>query len=566
MIYRVSDPSSDYSRCRPYFHADQEPIFLPASDFTVASGASTVIKGLIERLPTEQVEHEAYFSSVELSDQRQIFWQAETHEIELRAAAGEIARLVEEEGYRYRDVSVILNRSDFKNREVRQIFALADVPVFLNLEGEMLRESVPRIILGALQIIRNGWQVDDVLTYLRNRLVCPDAVKVDLLETFWLKRGLRYKNIWEDERYDSLEDQSTSFLMLWRDQYLTPILKLEESIAPLRSCDEFAEKILVFMQELDLENKVNDLLDAYQSAGQESEAELLAKSWNGIYKILCMLIQTGADIELDLEAFYQIILSGIDRMQSEVVPSLLDQVMVGSSVQMIGNPCKVLFILGMDQDSFPSSGVKESLIKDLDRQQINKMLSIELPDIRENQMVRNRFIVSQFIDQPRERTYFSLNGHLKPSYIYRTLYTGRTDCQYLAAFIQTLDDPRLYIPDEARHFIVAVNRGEINLEWTEDAAKFLNTDAAKQWKKIIKRTYLLDPEAFEQALSKEPIPDLGQCRSVKIPEVILKSHHDLMSVSRLERYAGCPYAYYVDYVLALKNETWGNLHLSTQAY
>ena len=140
--------------------------------------------------------------------------------------------------------------------------------------------------------------------------------------------------------------------MLWRDQYLTPILKLEESIAPLRSCDEFAEKILVFMQELDLENKVNDLLDAYQSAGQESEAELLAKSWNGIYKILCMLIQTGADIELDLEAFYQIILSGIDRMQSEVVPSLLDQVMVGSSVQMIGNPCKVLFILGMDQDSF----------------------------------------------------------------------------------------------------------------------------------------------------------------------------------------------------------------------
>ena len=30
-----------------------------------------------------------------------------------------------------------------------------------------------------------------------------------------------------------------------------------------------------------------------------------------------MLIQTGADIELDLEAFYQIILSGIDRMQSD---------------------------------------------------------------------------------------------------------------------------------------------------------------------------------------------------------------------------------------------------------
>ena len=41
----------------------------------------------------------------------------------------------------------------------------------------------------------------------------------------------------------------------WRDQYLTPIFKLEESIAPLRSCDEFAEKILVFMQELILKTK-----------------------------------------------------------------------------------------------------------------------------------------------------------------------------------------------------------------------------------------------------------------------------------------------------------------------
>ena len=100
---------------------------------------------------------------------------------------------------------------------------------------------------------------------------------------------------------------------------------------------------------------------------------------------------------------------------------------------------------------------------------------------------------------------------------------------------------------------MGVVHGEIEL--AVDAA--LEKEA---WQSLIERTYKADPAAFNHMLTKRSWPDLGSKRPVAIPTVLLQTYSgkgEDMSVSRLERYAQCPYAYFVDYVIGAQRREEG---------
>ena len=261
--------------------------------------------------------------------------------------------------------------------------------------------------------------------------------------------------------------------------------------------------------------------------------------------VLKELIHILGEEQITFERYSKILKMGFESSHLGAIPGTADQVIMGDTDRSRSHKVKAVFIIGLNDGSFPSNHKDEVFIDDQDREML-KSQGIELAKGTTEQLYDDQFNIYKAFTTAEEKLYLS--------YV-----SSDAEGKSLRPSIMLNKIKRMF-PTLKEESDVVERKSEILLKYTTfdellvQLRKFQEGEEIdKIWFQIYRYYQNYEPEKLQQslqALQYKNVPGkLEQTNLEKLYGNTLKT-----SVSRLEQYEACAFSYYLKYGLKLKEK------------
>jgi ATP-dependent helicase/nuclease subunit B len=303
------------------------------------------------------------------------------HEVEL--AAGKILQLVREQGMQFREISVILRETEGYEHLLRYVFDHYKIPYFLDIRRPIGQHPLTRLILSAVGAMAGDFDSEWILRGLKTGLTnCPNDV-ADRMENYVQANGIdgegwqrewKYKleliGVEEDQPEAGGEAFDLRTLNKYRRELIKPMEKLERFWGKERESEqEFSIEILLeglmeFLRELEVAKKLSDLaiLDDSDQTGQIHQQIL-----NVVSELSDQLRITLAGEMISLGKFLTILTESFSELSVGVIPSNVDQVLIGTIERSRHPAVRASLVLGFNEGKWPSPLEEDVMLTDRER-------------------------------------------------------------------------------------------------------------------------------------------------------------------------------------------------------
>ncbi len=464
---------------------------------------------------------------------------------EIENAAGEILRLADEKKYRYRDIGIICDMSIY-GEGIRRIFADYEIPCFIDQKRAISGSSMVRYVLSAIETIKSNMKYDDVFSYLKTGLSDIDRETVEKLENHVLERGIRgslWSKPFDVDRLEFGDVLEEARIKLW-GRFSTFKAKMEKA----ENIRGFVEVLYEFLVLGEVENKTESFVEKLIQEGDFEYASEYSQIWNIIMEIFDQLIEVGGDEKTDIATFVEILKSGIESYEVGIIPSTIDQVLVGGLKRTRSHRVKALFVIGINDRVIPSVVEDAGIMLD---EEIRVMQSKGLPVTMDGdtRVDEERFALYNAMARPTDFIWFSYaladaeGQSLRPS-----ILAGRLK-QLFPEMDETGDNmgPRpertFRAPKAAYgHVVESIRR------YIEEHRPMTETERAMA-------SWIRESPYFEsdfKTTSKALFHDNKEWKLGREVAACLYGRPFHSSSSRIERYYRCPFQHFVTYGLRPK--------------
>lgn len=463
---------------------------------------------------------------------------------EVRGACILIKRLVLEQNYSYRDIAVVTGEletyGDFFEREA----ATYDIPVFIDRTRGILLNPFLEYIRSALRIVLQNFSYESVFHYLRSGLADFTMEETDLLENYILATGIKGRKKWGELFTRNATEQINELRARLYGQ-MTPLLQKQET----------ASGYVKALYEFIVAGRIQEKLLTFEEQFRADREEERAKEYAQIYRLVMELLNQIEGLlreeAMTLQEFADILDSGFAEIEVGTIPGGVDRVIVGDMERTRLNQVKVLLFLGVNDGNIPRNANKGGIISDIDREFL-KDSDIELAPTPRQQMFTQRLYLYMNMTKPSERLYLSYarissdGKTLRPSYLIDTV-KALFPCAYQGNLMEGKEsvterimgkkDALPYVAEELRERAQGRAGGMTDEEFFSLCRIYWEDSAFRgQMEKLLQAAY----EHYEHK-------PLGAMIARMVYGTVLEN-----SVSRLERYAACAYAHFLQYGLNLK--------------
>ena len=467
---------------------------------------------------------------------------------EMLYVAREINRLVREEGYRYKEIAVVSGAVETYGNYVKSIFGKYHIPYFLDQTKEVIFHPFIEFIRATLEIVTHDFSHESVFRFLRCGFVDIEEEDIDLLENYILSTGIRGKKCWENRflrvpRNKSLlvGEKDLDFVEGLRKQ----IFDLLEPVVDTFSKDEEGNYATVLEQCMSIYQMVVTL-DVEQKLAKKEEEYLLqneqvkAKEYEQIYRIVIELLDKFVtllgDERMDVESFSEVLDAGFEAAKVASVPPGFDSVIIGDIERTRLNGIKVLFFVGVNDGTVPKTAGRGGILSQYERIMLKEM-DIELAPGAREQVFIQKFYLYLNMTKPSKKLYLSYadvdadGKTLRPSYLIGVM----------KHLFPQISEKKLFELEK-----------EVNWS-TFDAAMdyFIHGQKDEKWYALAKVFLEQDKEKAEELLQASYMHYTDEPISKIVAEAIYGNKIE-GSVTRLEKYAKCAYAHFLEYGLLLK--------------
>ena len=483
-----------------------------------------------------------YQKRMEETDEIQIF-SMKTPKEELVWAARKINELVQNQGYRYRDIAVVSGNMEGYANYVEGVCGKYHIPYFLDATKEVLFHPFIEFVRAILEVLQQDFSYNAIMRLLRTNYCNLSQDEVDRLENYLLATGIRGKKMWrnrwlrlpKNEKVYDLEMLETLRQRLWED--FAPMV---EVFARKSTVEEQIKALYEYIVSLDVEKQ---LAEREQELLAEDE-QAKAKEYSQIYQVVMDLFQKcvsvlGKDV-LATEELVEILDSGFEAAKVAVIPPGYDSVTIGDIERTRLNHVKVLIFLGVNEGIVPKSVNQGGIISQYERDTLEEAEINLAPGAREQAFIQ-KFYLYLNMTKPSRQLYMSYSRvdnegkALRPSYLIRTMLRMFPNMQ-----VQELDDLELTLNastmESAKDYLIA---GERTPEWYALAKCFMESEDEK-----VRENSKAVLDAFYHRYYHDPI-------SHRVAEAVYGKNIE-GSVTRLEKFAQCAYAHFLSYGLHLK--------------
>lgn len=454
----------------------------------------------------------------------------------------------------YRDIAVVTGSMEVYGKLLEEEFQKFGIPVYLDHTRGILGTAFAEYVRSALQIPLQDFSYESVFHYLRTGLTGFLPEEIDRLENYVRRFGIRGKKRWSSmfvnrEESRAGEEADTGNLMACNEMRE----RIMEQLAPLLSVGKTVGERVRALYDFLVQNGLQQKLADWQ-ARFEAEGDLpRAKEYGQLYALLIDLLDQInsllSDEEIDAREFADILDSGLSEIAVGTIPQNVDRIVAGDIERTRLKQVRVLFFLGVNDGNIPKGIGSGGIISDIDREFLQQS-SWELAPTPRQQMYIQRLYLYLNMTKPSEQLYLSYalvgsdGRSLRPAYLIR--------------LVQKLF-PRLEVEYPEREPVAK------QLAGSRDGMRFLvdylREYAARRLDEADTRTLYTFYHCYRREEScREEVERLAQTaffryEGERLSALVTRALYGSVlqnSVSRLERYAACAYAHFLQYGLALK--------------
>jgi len=482
---------------------------------------------------------------------------------EIEACARDIVRLCRDRGMRYREIAVVTGSLAGYENLIEVIFAEYGIPCFIDRKMDIANHPLVRLILSMLDIFIENWSYEAVFRYLKTGLTGIDQDSIDRLENYVLACGIRGSRWTEeqewrmvpglipDEKGPESEKTMLDDINRIRAQVLAPLMEFRNKTRRRKKASEFCESLYDFLCTLGVPERIEDSIEGFRKSGNLNLANEYSQVWNIVMEVFDQAVEVMGDETFGIERFANILKIGFSEYKIGLIPASLDQVLVGSIERSRSHEIKALYVLGANDGLFPPAPVEEGILSDQERSTLNDA-GIELASDTRTQAFDGQYLVYRVLTTAGSylRISWPIADHegrtLRPSLLIsrlRKLFPAVTETSNIILSGSASEEMEL-VSCKAPTFksmVSALRRRADGKEvvpiWQEVYRWFA---AQEEWKQKCQAVRA----AFQYKNLAQPVSH------DKI--AALYGNPAVSSVSRLEKYNSCPFAFYVQYGLGAK--------------
>lgn len=467
---------------------------------------------------------------------------------EIEEVARNVLKLVRDEGYRYRDISIITKNIATYSSLARAIFDKYDIPIFIDENRDLNQNVVIQYILAILEIFIKNWSYEAVFNYIKTGFSNIEEDDIFKLEKYCLKWGIK-QNKWKKEfsygNYEEKDKADIERLEQIRKDLVTPLMNLKYKIDENKTVEGISKAIYEFLVEQQIYEKVQIKIQELNEIGQIDLANEYESSIQTIIEILDEIVLVFKDDKITIDKYNQILKIGFKNSSLTKIPGTQDQVIMGDVDRSRSHKVKAIFIIGLNDGEFPSVRKDEGFLNDADRE-VLKQNGIELAKGTIDKLYEDSFNIYKAFTTAEEKLYLLYSSSdmqgkaLRPSMLINKI-------KKIYPMLQEQSD-------------VIERRSEILNKKTTYEELIVNLSKLKEQDSIEKLWYYIYDYYQKNSEWNEKLKQsLKGLEYTNIPDKIDQNNIDrlygntlITSISKLERYRSCPFSYYLQYGLKIK--------------
>lgn len=326
-----------------------------------------------------------------------------------------VGRLVRDEGYRFRDISVISGAPDQYNSPMKAAFERANVPFFVDERRPLDCQPIMVALKRLLEVASGSFNTETVLSLLKIGITDVPLEDVYLLENYcylWnikgegLQHPFTYNPKGAEGAPDEKAEEQLKKINEIREKALNPIIEFKQKTKENNSSTDFSRAIFEYFTSVNVQKNLCALANEVEAEGDVDTAEDLRRS----YALFIDILEKGAKgLEQepitfkDYAALLNVVINSLDMGS---LPQGLDEVSVCSAKRSRPANPKIVFVLGANDGVFPSIPVESGIFSNVDRQKLIQK-DLPLPDLKERALSEENFLFYSSVCCGGERVYIS---------------------------------------------------------------------------------------------------------------------------------------------------------------
>ena len=486
-------------------------------------------------------------------------FEASTPREEIRQTCIAIRKLLadsekEEKSLYYRDIAVVTGNMETYGSAAAEEFAKFGIPIYLDYTRGILKNPFAEYIRSALQIVLQDFSFESVFHYLRTGLTGIEPEDIDRLENYVRRFGIRGRKRWSSIFVYKEEDKEGEEAALYRLEQCNAIReRLMEQLAPIlgpaHTAGELVHALYNFLVRNMLQQKLADYERKFKEAGDLARAKEYGQIYPLVIDLLDQIYGLLSEEKMDLKEFADIMDSGLTEISVGTIPQNVDRVLVGDIERTRLKQVRVLFFLGINDGNIPKGGGSGGIISDIDREFLRES-ELELAPSPRQQMYIQRLYLYLNMTKPSEKLYLSYakvdnsGRSIRPAYLIelvRKLYPALT-----------VEMPETYPVEE--QLVCGADGISIMADMLRDYAGGRLTGESKLRMYTFYHSYHSRPE-YQSTVDRLIETAFYRYCDTPLSKMVTRALYGTMlqnSVSRLEQYAACAYAHFLQYGLDLK--------------
>lgn len=468
---------------------------------------------------------------------------------EIEYVAKEILKLVREKNFRYRDIIVISRDLENYKDIARVIFEEYEIPFFIDDKEDIASNPLVVYITSLLNIFSKGFRDNSIINYFKSGFANLSTEEVDLLENYILEYGIKTRKKWVDENNEYWRNTPRyENIVEIKNKGINPIIKLEKELKGKRSVKDICSSIYKFLVDNRVYESVNEYIEKFKKDNNLLLVDEYSSIWNMFIELLDQFVNILGEDVVTVEEFNSVLSMGISHNKMGLIPTSMDQVVIGSAERIKAQEVKVAIVVGVNDGVLPRITGDEGLFNDNDRI-VFKNNNISVADNSFELAFGEQYLIYNLLSIASNLLYVTypiadLEG--------KTKRYSMVIPRLKALFPNISEDTDILRDEIGETETSIVGKTPTFNRLIKKLHQYIEKDEITELWKDIYRYYYEEPE-YKEKLYKV-IGGFTYKNHVEAidKEKIRQLYGKGLSVSKIEAYANCSFGYFVKYGLRAK--------------
>ena len=451
------------------------------------------------------------------------------------------------EGMDASSIAVVYPKGSAYGAMMENILAQYGVTAYVSGKRPAGAHPLCRFVMAALRVAAHGWRTADISECVLSGFAPLDAQEADALCAYIEGMEIRGEAFKKPFRYIKGDDETQlEKLNESRARVAEPLSRLQKALSGAKTADDTISAVLNLLEDVQAFDRLGDMRAALLAADLHTEADDCAQVWNLLMETLDQLHTLLEGCSASSALMLDLLASGLSALELAALPPADGAVICGEIGNVRTAQVRVLFALGMNDSAGASGG---SLLTDQEKEEAAGMTGAYLGMSLAERAALEQLDILKALCGAKERLILS---YALADETGRALREGSA-VQAMRRLFPAMQVSGGLVSDELEAMLIAPDAAleamSVQLSAAADGREALGERYAQAYaalarssqgrEKLLAVTRQLGEEAEKQL-------DRSQARALY--------GRPVMSVSRLETFAQCPYRHFVRYGLSPQQE------------